>query len=542
MFSRLCEGKAREMKRVIVGGNVVDGTGSTAQRCDVFVADGGIADVRPASDQHPGWEVIDATGLTIAPGFIDVHSHADVSPFLAEDDTSKILQGITTEVVGNCGISAAPVALEQRDTLRRVLDRLMPNSSFLGSSFANFLEATDTHGYVTNYAPLVGHTTLRIAAMGAENRQPTTRELATMQSLLDSSLEAGAFGLSSGLIYAPGAFADTEEIVSLAKRLRPNTLYTTHMRSEGDALLEAVNEALEIGRRAGVRVEISHHKAAGRRNWGKTVDSLRAIAAARANGQEVFHDVYPYTAGSTMLVTLLPPEAHDGGDEAILRRLDDSAEVARLKAIAESEDTDYENLLALAGYDSIMIAGTASGNFEGLTLGAIARQLDVSEFDALVHILRTERLRAAMVIFMMDEGDIERVLTDSHTVIGTDGLPPGFGGKPHPRTFGTFPRVIARYVRERNVLSLETAIHKMTALAAEIFRIPGRGRIAPGLVADLVAFDADRISDDLDYNDPIRDPVGIRWVMQQGNMVVENGKYLGTRRGARLRPAMGDAN
>jgi N-acyl-D-amino-acid deacylase len=525
------------MKCVIAGGDVIDGTGSAARRCDVFVADGEIADVRPTSDHHPGWEVTDAAGLTIAPGFVDVHSHADVAPFIGEHDTSKILQGITTEVVGNCGISVAPVTPERRDTLRRVLDRLMPHSDFPGSTFAEFLDATDARGYVTNYAPLVGHTTLRIAAMGAENRPPTARELAAMESLLDASLEAGAFGLSSGLIYAPGAFADTEELVSLAKRLHANTLYTTHMRSEGDALLEAVNEALEIGKRAGVRVEISHHKAAGRRNWGKTADSLRTIAAARATGQDVFHDVYPYTAGSTMLVALLPPEAHEGGDEAILRRLDDPAEIARLKAIAESERADYENLIVLAGYDNIVIAGTASGNFEGLTLCEIAQKLGVAEFDALLHVLRAEQLRASMVIFMMDEGDIERVLTDPYTVIGTDGLPPGFGGKPHPRTFGTFPRVIARYVREHSVLSLEAAIHKMTALPAHIFRISNRGRIAPGLVADLVAFDADRISDDLDYNDPVRNPVGIRWVMQQGETVVKDGRYLGTRRGVRLRPA-----
>ncbi|HTX56431.1 MAG TPA: D-aminoacylase [Candidatus Acidoferrales bacterium] len=525
------------MKRVIAGGEVIDGTARAAQRCDVFVQDGAITEVRPAADHHPGWQVIDASGLTIAPGFIDVHSHADVVPFLEEHDTSKILQGITTEVVGNCGISAAPVTPERSDALRRVLDRLMPDSSFPGSSFADFLTAADARGYVTNYAPLVGHTTLRIAAMGAEKRAPTVSELALMESLLESSLDAGAFGLSSGLIYAPGAFADTEELVSLAKHLHPNTLYTTHMRSEGDALLEAVHEALEIGKRAGVRVEISHHKAAGRRNWGKTAASLRAIEAARANGQEVFHDVYPYTAGSTMLVTLLPPQAHDGGDEAILRRLEDPAEIARLRAIAEGDQGDFENFIVMAGYDNIVIAGTASGNFEGLTLREAARQLGMAEFDALAHILRTEKLRAAMVIFMMDEADIERVLKDPHTTIGTDGLPPGFGGKPHPRTFGTFPRVIARYVRERGILSLEEAIHKMTALAAQIFRIPDRGRIAPGFVADLVAFDAARICDDLDYNDPVRYPTGIHWVMQRGEIAVENGAYLGIRRGTRLRPA-----
>ncbi len=525
------------MKFVIAGGDVVDGAGTAGQKCDVFVSGGVIAEVRPASDNHVGWDVVDASGLTVAPGFIDVHSHADNAPFLEDDDTTKILQGVTTEVVGNCGISPAPVNPSRRDQLKRILDRLMPNASFSGSTFSEFLAAADARGYITNYAPLVGHTTLRVAAMGAENREPNANELEMMQSLLEESLDAGAFGLSSGLIYAPGAYAGTDEIASLATCLRPNTLYTTHMRSEGASLLEAVDEALEIGRRGGVRVQISHHKAAGKENWGKTADSLRAIAAARANGQEIYQDVYPYTAGSTMLVALLPPEAHEGGDAAILRRLEDPLALARFKAKIENDRSSFENLVHMAGYENILISGTASGAFEGQTLREAARHLGVSEFEALVHILRTEQLRAAMVVFMMDEGDVERVLSDRYTVVGTDGLPPGFGGKPHPRTFGTFPRIIAEYVRKRRLLSMEKAIEKMTSLSAQIFRIPDRGRIASGCIADLVAFEADRISDDLDYRDPVRHPVGIHWVMQQGEMVVKDGTYLGKRRGKRLRPA-----
>ncbi|MBV8639063.1 MAG: D-aminoacylase [Candidatus Eremiobacteraeota bacterium] len=524
------------MKVVIAGGDVVDGTGTAAQPRDVFVEDGVIADVRPASDEHASWHVLDATGLTIAPGFIDVHSHADNVPFLEQDDTSKLLQGITTEVIGNCGISAAPVNPAYRDELKRILDRLMPNASFSGWSYSEYLTEADSRGYVTNYAPLVGHTTLRVAAMGAENRQADASELAMMQSLLEEALDAGAFGFSSGLIYAPGAFANTDELVSLAKCLRPNTLYTTHMRSEGALLLEAVDEALEVGRRARVRVQISHHKAAGRENWGKTADSLRAIATARANGQDVHQDVYPYTAGSTMLVALLPPEAHEGGDAAILRRLEDPEALGRFKATIESDRSSFDNFIRMAGYENILISGTASGAFEGQTLREAAAQLGVSEFEALVHILRTEQLRAAMIVFMMDEGDIKRVLSDPYTVVGTDGLPPGFGGKPHPRAFGTFPRVIAEYVRKHRVLSLEEAIRKMTSLSSDIFRIPDRGRVASGFIADLVAFDASRISDDLDYGDPVRPPVGIDWVMQQGDVVVKNGTYLGERRGKRLRP------
>jgi N-acyl-D-amino-acid deacylase len=525
------------MKLVIAGSTVLDGTGSAAQTCDVFVADGRIVDVRPSGDHHAGWDVVDATGLTLSPGFIDVHSHADNVPFLEEDDTSKILQGVTTEVVGNCGFSLAPANPRHRDELAQLWERVMPRVPFAGSTLMEFLQAADARGYVTNYAPLVGHTTLRIAAMGAEDRPPSASELATMQSMLDESLDAGAFGLSTGLIYAPGSFADTDEIVSLAKRLRPNTLYTTHMRSEGVHLLEAVGEALEIGKRASVRVQISHHKAAGRMNWGKTADSLRAISTARKSSQDVHQDVYPYTAGSTILVTLLPPEAHDGGDAAILRRLEDPAAVARLKAAVESDRTDFENIIGMAGYENIVISGTQSGNFEGQSLQEAAEQLGIDPFDALVHILRSEALRATMIVFMMDEGDVERVLSDPHTVIGSDGAPPGFGSKPHPRTFGTFPRTIARYVRERGLLSLEEAVHKMTGLPSQIFRIPDRGRIAPGFVADLVAFEAARVSDDLDYRDPVRRPIGIRWVMQRGEIVVQDGEYLGVRRGMRLHPA-----
>ncbi len=310
-------------KTVFAGATVLDGTGGPAGAYDVFVDGERIEDLRPHADTHPGWNTIDAGGLVITPGFIDVHSHGDNAPLLSDDDTMKILQGVTTEVVGNCGISLAPTSAQHRAALMASLEALMPAHEDIGSDFADLLRATDAHGYVTNYVPLVGHGTLRLATMGMERRAATPREQAQMRSSLEEAIEAGAFGLSSGLIYPPGVFSDVDELVDLAKCLPSGTIYTSHIRGEGDSLLDAVAEALTIGEKARVPVQISHHKASGKKNWGKTRDSLELIRQARARGAVVHQDVYPYTAGGTYLKAVLPPEFHEGGNEATLERLRD---------------------------------------------------------------------------------------------------------------------------------------------------------------------------------------------------------------------------
>ncbi len=466
-----------------------------------------------------------------------MHSHADFAPFLRDHDTTKILQGVTTEIVGNCGFSLAPTTPNRRKLLAAAFEPRLSAMSTHDGSFAEFLTAADRRGYVTNYAPLVGHGTLRIATLGMDAREPTREELAHMGTMLEEALDAGAFGLSTGLIYPPATFSTTTEIVALAQRLRPNTLYASHLRSETGALLEAVAEALHVGESAGARVQISHHKAAGYANWGKTRDSLALIAAARARGIDVYQDVYPYVAGSTYLRAILPSEFHAGGAKATLARLRDETELRRLRVLVANGAPGFENFVKEAGYDGILISTTSSGRFEGMTLAEVADQLGIDPLDALVHVLVTERLDATMTIFLMNESDVERVLTDAYTAIGSDGAFAGRGGKPHPRLFGTFPRVLARYVRERKALSLESAIHKMTGLAAHIFRLSDRGSVAPGKVADLVAFDAATVSDDLDYRDPVRLPKGITWVMQRGRTVVRGQHYVGTRIGERLRPA-----
>jgi N-acyl-D-amino-acid deacylase len=407
---------------------------------------------------------------------------------------------------------------------------------FSGSTFADFLADTDKRGYVTNYVPLAGHGTLRVAAMGMDDREPTAAEQARMAQLLEEALDAGAFGFSTGLIYPPGTYSKTGELVELAKHLRPGRIYASHIRGEGPTLLNAVDEALAIGEQSSRRVMISHHKATGKTNWGATKQTLAIIHDARRRGVDVFQDVYPYIAASTYLSTLIPPENHAGGRDTTLARLTNDKELARLKERLATQGDGFDNRLLAAGYDHVLIASTASGAFEGKTIPEIARELGKGEFDTLIHILVSERLTPTMIIFLMDEDDVQRVMRDERTAIGSDSLAPGAGGKPHPRMFGTFPRVLGHYARELGVISLEAAAYKMTALPAHIFGLDEIGTIAPGMRADLVAFDAATVADDLDWRDPIRKPKGIAWVMQAGEKVVEQNRYLDTRRGRRLRP------
>ena len=520
---------------VLANGLLCDGTGGKPVVADVYVRDGLIDDVRPAGDDHAGWTVVDATNFVVAPGFIDVHSHGDNAPFVA-DDVWKIGQGITTEVVGNCGISLGPHAPDREDAFFTEVAQLFSGVPRLGPRFADVLSEADRCGYVTNYAPLVGHGNLRGCAMGSQGRQATDAETRHMVALLGESLEAGAFGMSTGLIYPPGMFAGTDELATLAAALGPEHIFTSHMRNESDEVVRSVEEIVAIGERSGKRVHVSHHKTAGTSNFGASEHTLRALATARARGIAITQDAYPYTAGSTALSATLPKFYHEGGPTAVLRRLRLPGAIEALRSSIECGEPGWENLAKSAGWSGILIVSTADHRFEGRTLAEIAAELNVDPVRALVHILIEEELNVWMVVFMMHEDDVERILADPSTSIGTDGAPPGSGGQPHPRTFGTFPRILGRYVRERRVLTLEEAVRRMTSLAADTFGIPMRGRIVAGTVADIVVFDPDTVADDCDYRDSVRKPHGIRLVLQAGTVVVDEGRFIGGRYGTRLRP------
>jgi N-acyl-D-amino-acid deacylase len=477
--------------------------------------------------------VIDATGHVVAPGFIDMHSHADfVLPGLPTAD-SKVHQGFTLEAVGNCGQSPAPLTPAR---LKDVIDSsglALPPLAWNWTTFRSYLAGLTREGLSINVAPLVGHGTVRLLVMGPGDARPTADQLSAMATEVRRAMDGGAFGVSTGLIYAPGVFADTDELVALAQAAgEGGGFYASHIRGEADTLLPALGEAIAVGRRAMVPVEISHLKAAGRENWPKMAQAIELIEAARAEGLDVTADMYPYPAASTGLSALLPAWAHAGGRESLLVRLNDPADRARIR-----EELDGPGRASDAGWDRITIAACpARPEFEGQTLDRIAAGLGVPPATAAIEILREAKGDAEIVLFMMSEENVALGLQRPWIMIGSDGegraaQGPYATGKPHPRNYGTCPRVLGHYVRERGVLSLPEAIRKMTSLPASKLGLRDRGRLEPGAVADVVIFDPATIADTATFADPHQYPRGIPWVLVNGEPVVAGGRHTGSRPG-----------
>ena len=436
---------------------------------------------------------VDGRGRVLSPGFVDTHTHDDGALLAHPGLEFKTAQGCTSLVIGNCGFSTVPFGGPA----------LWASSDQQWSDLDGFREALRVNGGIAaNAVALIGHNTMRAVAMGEESkREPTADELATMRGWVEQAMEQGACGFSTGLIYRPGRWSDTEEVIELT---RPSAahggLYATHMRNEADKLLPAVEEAIRVGREAGCGVHISHHKAAGRPNWGKVVDSLALVDRANAAGADVTLDVYPYTAGSGRMIEYFDLK-------------NPSEELASVIRIASCP--------AFREYEGRMLVDIANENGESLP-------------DLVVRILTADKGdRTICIHFIIDEADIEANLRHPQMMIGSDGIP-DLKGKPHPRLFGTMPRVLAEYVRNRHVLSLEEAVRRMTSLSCDRFGLAGRGRIAPGMWADLVLFDPDRIADTATYDEPKQEPVGVDCVVVNGAVVYEDGRHTDARPGALL--------
>jgi N-acyl-D-aspartate/D-glutamate deacylase len=479
----------------------------------------------------PDAPVIDASGLLVAPGFIDVHSHSDFFYLDVPSAESKVRQGVTTEVVGMCGFSPAPVGGEARRLLlEKMATALGARLSARWRGFGEFLDRLRALPLSVNVVPFVGHGAVRLAVVGPDARPASGDEMARMEALVGEAMDAGAFGLSTGLVYPPGVYAGTDEVVALARVVAARGgFYFTHIRGEAGTLEEAVAEAIEIGERSGAPVEVAHLKAAGRDHWPRLDRALARIEGARARGVDVTADVYPYTAGSTIMVNLLPEWALDGGVEALLQRLADPAVCRRLVEERMRPDGRWETPSGAVAWDEVQVATCSRPALEGLTLQEIAAREGRTGAEAMLDLLRRERGDVSMIRFNQSEDNVMKVLAHPAVMVGSDSIaltagPGPHPGKPHPRTYGTFPRVLGRYVREKQLLTWEAAIHKMTGMAAARLGLRERGLVQPGLLADLAIVDPATVADAATYRDPHRHAVGIPWVIVNGRVVVERGE------------------
>ena len=527
---------------LIANASVVDGTGNPCYAAHIGIVDGKIACISRDIGESNAARTIDAAGMTVCPGFIDAHSHDDAYLLINPQGDDKVRQGVTTDIIGNCGFSLAPISDVHRADLRDALAIMgggnLEQEFWDLTSFDEFLAALEGAQPGINVVPLVGHGTIRIAVIGFENRAPTESELAQMKQLTAEAMQAGAFGLSSGLIYVPANYAGTDEIIALARVAGQfNGIYTTHMRNESNQQMAAIDETLRIASEAGIAAHISHHKVFGRNNWGQSKETLKALAAARANGLAVTCDQYPYTAGSTILAAALPPHIQAQGPQVFAEKLKDPAvRQAVINEIENECDVPWENFIKGAGFENIVISvAPHHGQFIGKSIAQIAKMTAKNPYDVFFDLLIEERLEVIMLAFMMDEADIIRIMQEPITMIGTDGIP-GFGdAKVHPRMIGTFPRVLGRYVREQGVIRLEEAIRKMTSLPAQTFGLYQKGILREGLDADIVIFDPQTIIDRSTFDDPAQPPAGIIRVIVNGEVAVEHGRVIGATSGRVLR-------
>lgn len=524
----------------IRGGFVVDGSGDPAAVADIAIVDGRIAAVGAKACSHNAGRVVDADGLVVAPGFIDIHSHTDMTLFRYPLVESKAFQGVTLEVTGNCGLSFFPVAAGGEGQLGAYLalhDFHLPEDGITWHDCASWWRIVEGQGLGINVAPLVGHAALRIAAMGMDDRPPTAAELGRMRGLLEVAMQQGAWGMSTGLIYPPGSYSATEELTALAETLAAGGgLYASHIRGEGDSLLEALEEAISIGRKSGVTVQVSHLKAMGKNNRGRAGDLLARLAAARIAGVDIAADQYPYAASATTLAAVVPQWAHAGGTDALLQRLQDRE--LRPRLVTEIETA----MAAREGSAGMMVSNCRSSrnrHLSGRTVSEIASAWNISAAEAVMRLLIEEKGEVGAIFFSMAEEDVATILADPQVMVGSDGhglnAADAAGEATHPRSYGTFARILGKYVRDEQVLSLERAIHKMTGLPAARLGLTDRGLIREGYVADLVLFDPATINDQASYADPHRYAAGVVHLLVAGQPVIQDGKITGCRPGRVLR-------
>ncbi len=518
---------------LIYNGTIIDGLNKEPFKADLGIIGDKIVAIGRISLMESN-KRINANGLCVTPGFIDIHTHSDDSFLLNPFMESKIRQGVTTEVAGNCGHSYAPLAGEAINQAEKYLARY--DYPLKWQSMGEYLAMIEEKSISTNAIAQVGHGTIRAGVMGYDMRKPTEKELYSMKYMLASALEEGALGFSTGLIYPPSSYAQPEEIIELAKVVaKHDGIYTTHMRNEGDMLLESVEESIDVARKAGVRVEISHHKAVGKNNWGKTVESLALIDKARNSGLSITCDQYPYIAAATSLTSRVPDWAHEGGLDKMVERLKAHETSSRIKEEIKTRMPDDSS------YEAVLIAGCRSDiSLEGLTLLDIARKWSIPPVEVIFKLLINNNGLVDIVSFGMCEEDIGRVMKSPFVMIGSDaGAKATYGplseGKPHPRSYGTFPRVLGYYSRELKIINLVEAVYKMTGFPAKTLGLSRRGILSVGNYADITIFDPATVIDKATYIQPHQYPQGINYVIVNGVVTVEKGEHTKALKGRVIR-------
>ena len=531
------EAEEAQYDLLIANARIVDGTGGPWFAGSVAVKDGKIAGV----GRLPGAtarQMIDAKGMVVSPGFIDLHSHSDYTLLVDGNGQSKIRQGVTTEILGEDS-SAAPVLGPPVADFDKSMERYGLKRDW--QSLGQYFSRLERQGIAVNIASYVGSGQVRNCVLGNVNRAPTSEELDRMKGLVEQAMRQGAIGLSSGLIYVPNTFAQTDELIELAKvAARYGGIYATHIRSESDSSLRAIDEAIEISEKAGLPAHIFHFKKYGRANWGRMGEQIARIQAARDRGVEITADQYPYIAAMTGLEMCIPPKYQEGTSEEVVARLRNPKVRAEIrKAIQKGLPGWGDNeVKSVGGWHGVLVAALQkpeNKQYEGKRMDDVAKMMNKDPLDALCDLLVSEGGAADGVYFGMSDQDVRLAMQQPWVGIGSDGSAVNpdmvFVGKPHPRFYGTFPRVLGYYVREQKVITLPEAIRKMTSFSATINGLTDRGVLRPGMAADITVFDPATVADKATFENPLQYSVGIDYVIVNGTVVLNKGEHTGAKPG-----------
>ncbi len=527
------------MKMLIKNATIIDGSGKPAYKSDLLIKDDKIDKIGEVGEVDVD-RVIDAKGLVVAPGFIDTHSHSDLDVLLHPHVMPKIMQGITTEFLGQDGVSMAPLPGKYISDWRKNiagLDGVSDEIDWNYETTDNYLKMIEKVGPGVNECYLVPHGNIRMEAMGLDNRQPNDEEIEKMKEITRREMEAGAFGLSTGLIYIPCAYSESKEIIEMCKVVAEyDGVFVIHQRSEADTIVDSMNEVIEIGRKSGVRVHWSHFKVAGKKNWDKIDTVLKQLEQAREEGIIVSFDQYPYVAGSTMMGAILPPWVHDGGTNKVIERLKDPEMRKKMRNDMENGIHGWDNFVDFAGFENIFVTSVVTEKNKdavGLSITELAELRNLDPYTAAFDLLMEEENAVGMVDFYGKEEHVKLFMARPEMNACTDGLLAP--GKPHPRLYGSFPRILGKYVREEKVMPLEEAVKKLTFKAAEAMNLKDRGLLKEGYYADITIFNPDTITDKGTFIDPIQSPEGIEYVIVNGKVAVEHGKHTDVLNGKVIR-------